>query len=70
MLLNRVMMTPPLWLSCLGWVVWLAIAYWGRTSPPMDAQQRAAAQQDKQTMIDDLERGQVLYIKVARTISK
>ena len=47
----------------LGVGVWLAIAYWGGTSPPTAAQQRAAAQQDKQALVDGLAQGQILYIR-------
>ena len=52
MRLNRVMIAA-LVAVLLGVGVWLAIAY------EMDE----LALQDKQTMIDDLERGQVLYTK-------
>ncbi len=62
MRLNRVMMAA-LVAILLGVGIWLAIAYWGRTSPPTAAQQRAVAQQDKQALVDGLAQGQILYIR-------
>ena len=62
MRLNRVMIAA-LVAVLLGVGVWLAIAYWGGTSPPTVAQQRAAAQQDKQALVDGLAQGQILYIR-------
>ena len=62
MRLNRVMMAA-LVAVLLGVGIWLAIAYWGRTSPPTAAQQRAAAQQDKQALVEGLAQGQILYIR-------
>ena len=62
MRLNRVMMAA-LVAILPGVGIWLAIAYWGGTSPPTTAQQRAAAQQDKQALVDGLAQGQILYIR-------
>ena len=62
MRLNRVMVAAFVAIL-LGVGVWLAIAYWGGTSPPTAAQQRAAAQQDKQALVDGLAQGQILYIR-------
>ena len=56
MRLNRVMMAA-LVAVLLGVGIRLAIAYWGRTSPP------TAAQQDKQALVDGLAQGQILYIR-------
>ena len=56
MRLNLVMMAA-LVAVLLGVGIRLAIAYWGRTSPP------TAAQQDKQALVDGLAQGQILYIR-------